>query len=224
MTKTPLEMAREALGQHIERNRERLNRLYRLRDEGRLTSAHTEEALAALSDTSRAAKSALDALSSEGVGEPVLAVLADVQRFLAAQSRALGGAAAGDGEAAREVFTLLGRVCDCRKALRAPSPAGGVEGWREKLEELRALSEAATPGAFSADLHHTADYAGRTHGFVRAAGELAPLAAVILSVEGYDNGQGRANARLLAEAVNFVRALLSTDRPAEGSAPAEGAA
>lgn len=64
-----------------------------------------------------------------------------------------------------------------------------------------------TPGKLTADLHHTRDYAGRAHGFIRAEGHLVPLAAVVLAAEGCDETEGRANAFLFAASKDLLAAL-----------------
>jgi hypothetical protein len=64
-----------------------------------------------------------------------------------------------------------------------------------------------TSGKWTADLHHTRNYAGRSHGFVRAEGHLVPLAVVVLAAEGCDEAEGRANAVLFAASKDLLAAL-----------------
>lgn len=64
-----------------------------------------------------------------------------------------------------------------------------------------------TPGKWTADLHHTQDCAGRSHGFIRAEGHLVPLATVVLAAEGCDEAEGRANAHVFAAASDLLEAL-----------------
>lgn len=88
---------------------------------------------------------------------------------------------------------------------------------RDKLEalaapdhnELRRLLEAASLGELIADTHHRKDCAGRSHGFIRNPGELAPVGAIVLNVEGMPDDQGVARLQLLCAAVNALPALLA---------------
>lgn len=57
------------------------------------------------------------------------------------------------------------------------------------------------------DAHRTQDYVGRTHGFIYSAGELVPLAAVVIGTEGISQEVGRARLDLLVEAVNALPTL-----------------
>lgn len=63
---------------------------------------------------------------------------------------------------------------------------------------------AHTPGPWIPNLHHTKDYAGRTHAFIMAVGAIVPVAAVVLGVEGCSQDEGRANARLIAAAPELL--------------------
>jgi hypothetical protein len=63
-------------------------------------------------------------------------------------------------------------------------------------DEIR-IAEAATPGPWTANLHHTQVTAGRTYGFIHA-GAAVPIAAVTLGVEGCSQAEGRANAAFIA--------------------------
>ena len=79
----------------------------------------------------------------------------------------------------------------------------------ETVERLRELLAKATPGRFIADTHHMQFFAGREHGFLRSEGELVPVGAVVLGVEGMSQEQGRARLELIAEAVNALPMLLA---------------
>lgn len=68
-----------------------------------------------------------------------------------------------------------------------------------------------TAGPCTVDFHHTKDYAGRTHAFIRA-GSIVPLAAVVLGVEGCSQEEGRANAHLIAEAFTVAHETGLTPR------------
>lgn len=81
-----------------------------------------------------------------------------------------------------------------------------------ELAKLEALHHAATPGPWLADFHHTRVTAGRRHAMVRVTGELAPLAAVVLGVEGCSEDEGRATASLIPAARNALPALLAEVR------------
>lgn len=72
-----------------------------------------------------------------------------------------------------------------------------------------------TAGPCTVDFHHTKDYAGRTHAFVRA-GSIVPLAAVVLGVEGCSQEEGRANAHLIAEAFTVAHETGLTPRQLAG--------
>jgi len=75
--------------------------------------------------------------------------------------------------------------------------------------ELEGLLERASVKRLIADTHHTRDYAGREHGFLRCEGELVPLAGFVLRVEGMPQDQGAARLRLVAAAVNALPSLLA---------------
>jgi hypothetical protein len=89
------------------------------------------------------------------------------------------------------------------------SPARPDSPSRPDLEGLKVLLGKATPGKLIADTHHTKDYAGRTHGFLRAAGELVPVAGFMLGVDGMPDDVGRARLALCAEAVNALPSLIA---------------
>lgn len=72
-----------------------------------------------------------------------------------------------------------------------------------------------SPGQWTADLHHTRDYGGRSYGFVRVAGSIVPIAAVVLAAEGCDEAEGRANVTLMAAASDLLEALKGVVRIAD---------
>lgn len=76
-------------------------------------------------------------------------------------------------------------------------------------QELRELLATAEIGNLIADTHHTKDYAGRTHGFLRNAGEIVPVAAFVLGVEGVSQDAGRARLALAAVGLNALPDLLA---------------
>jgi len=79
----------------------------------------------------------------------------------------------------------------------------------EELEAIRKRVEAATPGPWIANLHHTYESAGRTFGTVSAQGDIVPIAAVTLGVEGCSQEAGRATASFIAHAREDIPTLLS---------------
>lgn len=96
----------------------------------------------------------------------------------------------------------------------------------EMIAELRGLLERAGLNRLIADTHHTRDYAGREHGFLRNAGELVPVAGFVLRVEGMSQDQGAARLTLCAQTVNALPTLLdalttSRDRERELEAALE---
>lgn len=57
------------------------------------------------------------------------------------------------------------------------------------------------------DLHHTKRDAGRNYGFILESGNIVPLAAVTLGVEGMPEDEGRANAHQFAASGALYDAL-----------------
>ncbi len=56
-------------------------------------------------------------------------------------------------------------------------------------------------------LHHAVWNGGRRYAHIRSHGNLVPIAAVVLGVEGYGHDEGEANARLIAAAPDMLAAL-----------------
>jgi len=79
----------------------------------------------------------------------------------------------------------------------------------DEIGELAALIEKAELRRVIADAHHTVDYAGREHGWLRCEGELVPLGAMVLRVEGMPQDVGRARLDLFAKAVNSLPTLVA---------------
>lgn len=80
----------------------------------------------------------------------------------------------------------------------------------EQLDRLEGLLAAARLGTMIADTHHQRDYAGRSHGFLRTAGEMVPVAGFVLAVEGMEQHEGCARLQLVAEAVNALPSLIAS--------------
>ena len=76
------------------------------------------------------------------------------------------------------------------------------------VERLRALLAKAKILNLVGDAHRTQDYAGRSHGFIYNAGELVPLGAIVIGVEGASQDVGRARLDCLVAAVNALPDLL----------------
>jgi hypothetical protein len=91
-----------------------------------------------------------------------------------------------------------------------------------QLAEWEALAEKATPGDWIADLHHTKDWAARSHAMIYSRGKSVAflLGAVVLGAEGCDEIEGRATAKLIAASRQAVPALIAEVRALRRTAKA----
>lgn len=68
---------------------------------------------------------------------------------------------------------------------------------------------------WAVDLHRTYVQGGRTYAYVFNLGELVPIAAVVIGVEGMPQDEGRARAHLIGAAPEMLAALVTSKQRIE---------